>query len=633
MAQESSRQERQVRDRGATRSKVEKVRPPTVPVPQVDIVPGRLSEAEWIALMALEEGEDVVGDILANLLARVMDSAFQVYLTQQCIPFTVNQAREAMLQIVEWRFLARDEGEFAVAADPSWGEDEEPLACVTDTWAQGSVPVQQAPVCESLEDFEEEEEDKDEVSPPFSLLPPKLGSPRPDFSPFPLSHVCFPQDPGSPDQILSGRSWLARGSQERSRELRVTPGPPAAPELFQKAGARKTSQEPDGQARNHLFLAASLNGSLEPSGEAVCVQSPHPFLELSQVTSPQASAESGQPLDSNLSLQDLYSCTPQLHAAGDRLLCKTQGMPHVDLGVSCPSGGDLATLSPSASVLSPQPGRLDAPHYRAGLKAATARLDPALLPCHWVCPLAEIVVPDSEAQPLEVYRGRRRPGKTEARVRPQSPEPDDRVSPAAFFPFQPCVPFCALGPDPALNLGPLLPSSTSNMPFPSQGARFLPKHPVLAEVPRSPSPRPWPSAKWPSGCEGEAELLGKLWAGRTRVPPQGLEPADQEDQHSGWPQIAPRILQASSQMLWKPMVRPEAMRLAPGVRMWNRSTQVLLSSAVPQEEAKEGGTPSSVDQHTIQTDVPKPQVTGAELVKATPKVWLLPSKPMPHSGS
>lgn len=59
------------------------MRPPTVQVPQVDIVPGRLTEAEWMALMALQEGEDVVGDILADLLARVMDSAFKVYLTQQ----------------------------------------------------------------------------------------------------------------------------------------------------------------------------------------------------------------------------------------------------------------------------------------------------------------------------------------------------------------------------------------------------------------------------------------------------------------------------------------------------------------------------------------------------------------------
>lgn len=47
------------------------------------MVPGWLTEAEWMALTAVEEGEDVVGDILADLLARVMDSAFKVYLTQQ----------------------------------------------------------------------------------------------------------------------------------------------------------------------------------------------------------------------------------------------------------------------------------------------------------------------------------------------------------------------------------------------------------------------------------------------------------------------------------------------------------------------------------------------------------------------
>lgn len=74
---------RQARDRGVTRSKAEKARPPTQPVPQVDIVPGRLNEAEWIAFMSLEEGEDIVGDILADLVTRVMECAFKVYLTQQ----------------------------------------------------------------------------------------------------------------------------------------------------------------------------------------------------------------------------------------------------------------------------------------------------------------------------------------------------------------------------------------------------------------------------------------------------------------------------------------------------------------------------------------------------------------------
>lgn len=57
-----------------------------------------------------------------------------------------------MLQITEWRFLARDEGESAVVEDPMWHEDEEPLACTTDAWAQGSVPVLHVPTSMGLEE-------------------------------------------------------------------------------------------------------------------------------------------------------------------------------------------------------------------------------------------------------------------------------------------------------------------------------------------------------------------------------------------------------------------------------------------------------------------------------------------------
>lgn len=79
-----------------------------------------------------------------------------------------------MLQITEWRFLARDEGESAVAEDPTWGEDEEPLACMTDVWAQGSVPVLQAPTSVGLEEIFQ-----DEVSPASRSLRPSPPYPEP----------------------------------------------------------------------------------------------------------------------------------------------------------------------------------------------------------------------------------------------------------------------------------------------------------------------------------------------------------------------------------------------------------------------------------------------------------------------
>ncbi|XP_073647317.1 uncharacterized protein C2orf81 homolog [Tursiops truncatus] len=564
---------RQVRDRGVTRSKAEKARPPTAPVVlQVDIVPGRLTEAEWMALTALEEGEEVVGDILADLLARVMDSAFQVYLTQQCIPFTISQAREAMLQITEWRFLARDEGESAVAEDPTWGEDEEPLSCTTDAWAQGSVPVLHALTSVGLEETFQGE-DQENV-----------------------------------DQIPLGRSWMDTGSQERMEswerppELRVTPGPLPTPVLFQETGPRGPLEKLDDQARGHLFAVGSLNASSQPSKEMAPAGSPHRSPELSLVASPQASVERAQPLSSQFSLEDLYYSQPQPYAVGDRPELKEEKVPRIPsvVSVSGPSAGGPTTLSASGGFQPQQPGRTDARpsalHYRMGRKAAMAHLDPARLSRHWVRPLAEVLVPDSETSPLEAYRGRQRGEKIEAPAGPQASAPSVRVSPSVFFPIAPGVPFRALGPGPSLqfptlSLGLPSPGFGSKLPFASPGLRFLATHPARPDVARSPSPRLWPGAKWPSGWEGEGELLGELWAGRTRVPLQGLDPGDGESQDPHkWLHPVPRVLEAKCQVMRKPVLLPEALELAPGVSMWNPATQVLLSSAEPQKEDKEGGT-------------------------------------------
>ncbi|TEA39198.1 hypothetical protein DBR06_SOUSAS7610024, partial [Sousa chinensis] len=565
--------QRQVRDRGVTRSKAEKARPPTAPVVlQVDIVPGRLTEAEWMALTALEEGEEVVGDILADLLARVMDSAFQVYLTQQCIPFTISQAREAMLQITEWRFLARDEGESAVAEDPTWGEDEEPLSCTTDAWAQGSVPVLHALTSVGLEETFQGE-DQENV-----------------------------------DQIPLGRSWMDTGSQERMEswerppELRVTPGPLPTPVLFQETGPRGPLEKLDDQARGHLFAVGSLNASSQPSKEMAPAGSPHRSPELSLVASPQASVERAQPLSSQFSLEDLYYSQPQPYAVGDRPELKEEKVPRIPsvVSVSGPSAGGPTTLSASGGFQPQQPGRADARpsalHYRMGRKAAMAHLDPARLSRHWVRPLAEVLVPDSETSPLEAYRGRQRGEKIEAPAGPQASAPSVRVSPSVFFPIAPGVPFRALGPGPSLqfptlSLGLPSPGFGSKLPFASPGLRFLATHPARPDVARSPSPRLWPGAKWPSGWEGEGELLGELWAGRTRVPLQGLDPGDGESQDPHkWLHPVPRVLEAKCQVMRKPVLLPEALELAPGVSMWNPATQVLLSSAEPQKEDKEGGT-------------------------------------------
>ncbi|XP_052028546.1 uncharacterized protein C2orf81 homolog [Apodemus sylvaticus] len=592
---------RQARDRGVTRSKAEKARPPTQPVPQVDIVPGRLNEAEWIAFMSLEEGEDVVGDILADLVTRVMDCAFKVYLTHQCVPFTISQAREAMLQITEWRFLARDEGESSVAEDPTWGEDEEPLACTTDAWAQGSVPVLHTPAPVGVEEHFHHDE------------------------------------PGNPDQFLLGSSWLDRGSQEPtqssepSAEPRVTPRP--TPTLvFEEAEPEDALEVPHRQEGSHI-LAVSSKESLRPPPRVESVHSPQSSLKLPQAVGVRASEGKGS-FGSQLSLEDLYLCVPQPDAAGDRRNLKSKSQVS---SLSVRSVSPLGALTPDEPSRFLQLESLEAPSSH---RSSTLRLDPARLPRHWVRPVAEVLIPDLEVRPLEIYRGR--PRKTPAGAGTSASESQALSSRAHSklhvstprFPLQRCATFRALGPDPTLNLAQTSPSFGSNMPFLSPGFRFLARNPIPPDVASTPSPKLWPLARWPSGWEREAEQLGELWAGRTRVPPQGQEPVEDTpmEEDPGWPLVAPQVLEATSQVLWKPMVISETMKLVPGVSMWNRGTQELLNPAAIQEEAEEG-TPQAPEQQPIQTGVSKPQVIMKQLRNETPKAWLLPTKPLPHSGS
>ncbi|XP_075565493.1 uncharacterized protein C2orf81 homolog [Pelecanus crispus] len=125
----------------AAKSRGEKSRPPTVAAARADAIPGRLPEAEWLSLLAAEQADRDAGDVLAELLERAMDECSKAYAVRERVPFTVGQARDAILQIAQWRFLARDEGETDPEADGAWREDEEPQPRTTDSWAQGSVPV------------------------------------------------------------------------------------------------------------------------------------------------------------------------------------------------------------------------------------------------------------------------------------------------------------------------------------------------------------------------------------------------------------------------------------------------------------------------------------------------------------
>uniref|UniRef100_F7F7C9 Uncharacterized protein n=1 Tax=Monodelphis domestica TaxID=13616 RepID=F7F7C9_MONDO len=512
------------RDRGQTRTKAEKVRPPTVPVPQVEIVPGRLNEAEWIALVSIEEGEDVVGDILAELLARVMDAAFKIYLTQQCIPFTISQAREAMLQITEWRFLARDEGETDVAEDPTWGEDEEPRASTTDTWAQGSVPVLHAP------------------SPP---IPPGLE---------PISQPEVIPSPPYPlfEQSLSFWEPL---------ELGPTPGPPPTPELSSQSPQHFVLPHPCLDSAPNSYPCLSMWESSQISLETSSPMSPHPSLDMYLWGSSQA------PLTS----QPTYVRSPQ---PTPRSSFHPQG------------GGDTQDQMEEADL--PSPYYLSVP------------LPPFLASPPWGLP---------KSRPLPA----------------QVPSLSPTLLPAASAKFM------------RLQLGRsyLLPAHRRPIPnfhrgfhFPSPGLPFL--TPVLELQSRHFTPKQWSNIQWPSGLERKTDLLQMQPVGSSLMSTMESGKRPSPDL-STLPHHGTRVLEATSQLMWKPSSLLDTMKLMPNVSLWNPSKNTHRSGFIPSHREREktlgplSEEPS--EQRPIQTHALNPQVTVAQLLKGSPpKVRALPSQ-------
>ena len=105
-----------------------------------EIVAGKFSENDWHQLVVEEENEAFCSRILEEMLHDTMQHCYQKYIERQLLPFTVETAREALLEIVELRYLERDCGETEQLLDSCWAEDDEAEAVAFDSWAVGAVP-------------------------------------------------------------------------------------------------------------------------------------------------------------------------------------------------------------------------------------------------------------------------------------------------------------------------------------------------------------------------------------------------------------------------------------------------------------------------------------------------------------
>lgn len=138
---------------------------PTAQTPVVshEIVPGKFNDHDWNLMLDRDGSDDFVEDIVGDLLGTTLDNCLDLFIQRQLVPFTVSEATDALLSIIEWRFLTRDEGEKDPSSDPGWIQDEEPDPAETDCWAQGSVPrtYLPSPVPEPI--IEEEDGNQEEV--------------------------------------------------------------------------------------------------------------------------------------------------------------------------------------------------------------------------------------------------------------------------------------------------------------------------------------------------------------------------------------------------------------------------------------------------------------------------------------
>ncbi|MGH0173653.1 UNVERIFIED_CONTAM: hypothetical protein FKN15_066099 [Acipenser sinensis] len=332
-----------------SKSRAEKSRTTSVSVSQAvgqtappDVVQGRLTEADWVSMVAQEEGEEAVAEVFDVLMARVMEECYRAYLKKQLIPFTVMQARDAMVQIVEWRFLARDKGEESVQCDPTWQEDEEPSPCGTDSWAQGSVPVVHTGLT------------------PRGTGKQKLAEPPTKENTQPTAHQ--PETDTQQEQ--------SKSRQKEIKDLDLTPNK-------QTSEIKREKKEPPVPRKTNL----PRNPTPPPKEQKAKRQyKPHrgalPSAGLRNFTKPLEDSERDlliQQLSQSLpSEQD----SPKLIPAAFHNLLKIQG--------SRPAQNNNITYDESGNV------------------TAVRRLEPARLPRHLVRPRVELVDPEVEAEQVRL---------------------------------------------------------------------------------------------------------------------------------------------------------------------------------------------------------------------------------------
>ncbi|XP_061762247.1 uncharacterized protein C2orf81 homolog [Nerophis ophidion] len=117
-----------------------RVSPPQPHEPEEeDIIPGCLTRSQWMDMLSREEAEDLVGEIMAELMTRVMEGCYNVHIKRQVASFTAFWAKVYFIQTLEHHLMCRDKWEDAMELTRT--EDSEPRPITPDVWSEGCFPV------------------------------------------------------------------------------------------------------------------------------------------------------------------------------------------------------------------------------------------------------------------------------------------------------------------------------------------------------------------------------------------------------------------------------------------------------------------------------------------------------------
>ncbi|CAB1318642.1 unnamed protein product [Coregonus sp. 'balchen'] len=346
-------------------------RPPSVQnVETVDIVPGRLTEAAWVTMTTQDNGEEVVAEIMGELEAAVTDRCYQL------VPFTASWAYESLVQMADWLFLARDEGEGPESA-PLWGEDTEPEPCKSDSWAEGCVPVRYT---SKLLDFHLAESadpwDSDTQSKPQS-------SSRQDSKPqSPSRQECRPQSPSRQESKPQFPSRQDSKPQSPSRQDSKPQPPSRQDSKFQSP----TKPEPPDRERTVLpqqIIVDSTEPEKPEKAEKIGPEEvqPSPFLTVATYKAWRRKQSQTQPCTHKALPPPLKTYKPLFTPSGP-----TQQFQHLSV----------------PQLRGRRPREVPVPR----------RLDPARLPQQHVWPEVEVL------EPQPSHRSKERTGGLTALLRP-----------------------------------------------------------------------------------------------------------------------------------------------------------------------------------------------------------------------